>query len=71
MNADAIPIGTKIKIARIARGKRQRDLSQESRLPQATLSALENNYRLPRDYEIEAVLTALGVSRADLEKVRA
>jgi transcriptional regulator with XRE-family HTH domain len=71
MEALTLSIGTRIKLARIARGIRQHDLSRESDVPQATISAIENDYRPPRHHELEAILGALRVTMADLAQVRA
>lgn len=63
----ALPIGRKLKLARIARGVRQRDLALSIDMPPATLSALENDYRPPRDAELAAILRILGLERRDLD----
>ncbi len=66
-----LSLGTRIKIARLARGLRQHDVSRDADVPQATLSAIENGRRPPRDHELRAILDALHVSPDDLGKVRA
>jgi len=66
---ETLPLGTRLKILRIARGVRQRELSRQSDVPQPTLSAIENGYRPPRDHELTALLRALRVTPADLARV--
>ena len=63
-------IGRRLKLVRVARGIRQHDLSRVSDVPQATLSAIENDYRLPRDFELKAILDALRVTVEDLDRIR-
>jgi len=71
MDTRTLRLGTRIKLARVARGIRQRDLSRQSDVPQATLSAIENDYRPPRDHELKSILTALGTTIDELSRVRA
>jgi len=68
---DTLPIGRRLKLARVARGVRQRDLSREADVPQSTLSQIENDYRPPRDHELRAILDALDLTPNDLDRVRA
>jgi transcriptional regulator with XRE-family HTH domain len=67
---EGLSIGKRIKLARIARGIRQFDFSRTSGIPQATLSAIENDYRPPRDHELLAILESLRMTLDDLRRVR-
>ena len=62
-----LPLGRRLKLTRVALGRRQRDVAIEAGLPPTVLSLIELDYRRPRDAELAAILQALGVRREDVE----
>ena len=65
-----LPIGKRLKLARIARGVSQRDLARDADVTQSTLSLIENDYREPRERELRAILSALGTTIDELSRLR-
>ena len=61
-----LPLGRRLKVVRIAKGLRQLDVAREAGLPPTTLSLIESDYKIPRSYELEAILKALGLTRQDI-----
>jgi transcriptional regulator with XRE-family HTH domain len=61
-----LPLGRRLKVIRVARGLRQRDVALTAGLPPSILSLIEGDYRPPRDSELAAILLALGIDRDDL-----
>ena len=63
----SLPLGRRLKVLRIARGLRQRDLATSALLSPSVISMIETGDRLPRDSELRAILRALGVRPEDVD----
>lgn len=63
----SLPLGRRLKVLRVARGLRQRDLATSALLSPSVISMIETGDRLPRDSELRAILQALGVRREDVD----
>jgi len=62
-----LPLGRRLKILRIARGLRQRDLAASAGLSISVVSMIETGDRRPRDSELHAILEVLGVRSEDVD----
>lgn len=65
--AVALSIGRRLKLLRVARGLRQRDVALAAGLSPSVLSLIEGDWRPPRDGDVERILQALGANERDLE----
>ena len=66
----SLPLGRRLKVLRVARGLRQRDLATSALLSPSVISMIETGDRPPRDSELRAILRALGVRREDVAPPR-
>ncbi len=62
----ALPLGRRLKVLRVARGLRQRDLAASALLSPSVISMIETGDREPRDAELCAILRALDVRSEDV-----
>ena len=65
-----LPLGRRLRVLRIARGLRQKDLANAAGLSDSAVSMVENGERLPRDQELDAILRALGARPEDVDLPR-
>jgi transcriptional regulator with XRE-family HTH domain len=61
-----LPLGTRIKIVRIASGLTQRALAARLDMPPSSLSIIETGIRPPTEGQLRGICAALGVERQDL-----
>jgi transcriptional regulator with XRE-family HTH domain len=66
----SLPLGRRLKVLRVARGLRQRDLAASTGLSSSIVSMIETGDRPPRDSELHAILKALGVRREDVDSAK-
>lgn len=65
MNSTQIPIGTQIKLVRLARDLKQTQLDDLSGVTHSTLSIIETGKFLPTPDQLAAIEAALGISFSD------
>ena len=61
-----LPLGRRLKVVRVSRDLRQRDVALSAGLTPSTLSLIETGDRTPDDLELAAILKVLDIRREDV-----
>jgi transcriptional regulator with XRE-family HTH domain len=65
VNSNQVPIGTQIKLVRLAKGLTLKDLDDLSGVTYSDLSIIERNKFLPKPDKLAAIEAALGINFSD------